>query len=118
LRRALRVLIVGLIAWTVPVIAFLAFTGTDSVYSKQGLFFSGAALITFGGAYAVLTYVAQQAVAHSHWLAANEMVRGLALAETTPVPLIMVVQFVAFVGAYSDPAHSNPGARRRRRRWP
>ena len=107
-RRALRVLIVGLIAWTVPMIAILAFTGSDSVYTKQGLFFSGAALITFGGAYAVLAYVAQQAVAHYHWLAANEMVRGLALAETTPGPLIMVVQFVAFVGAYRDPGSLNP----------
>jgi chromate transporter len=107
-RRAIRVLIVGLIAWTAPMIAVFAFTGSHSVFVKQGLFFSGAALITFGGAYAVLAYVAQQAVANYHWLTANEMVRGLGLAETTPGPLIMVVQFVAFVGAYRDPGSLNP----------
>jgi chromate transporter len=106
--RALRVLIAGLLAWTVPMIAVLALTGSDSVFAKQGLFFSGAALITFGGAYAVLAYVAQQAVANYHWLTANEMVRGLGLAETTPGPLIMVVQFVAFAGAYRDPGSLNP----------
>jgi chromate transporter len=107
-RRAVRVLFVGMLAWAAPMLVVLAFTGTDSVYTRQGLFFSGAALITFGGAYAVLAYVAQQAVAHYHWLTANEMVRGLALAETTPGPLIMVVQFVAFVGAYRDPGALNP----------
>jgi chromate transporter len=109
-RRALRILTVGLIAWTLPMIAVVALTGTDSVFAKEGLFFSGAALVTFGGAYAVLTYVAQQAVSHFHWLTANEMVRGLGLAETTPGPLIMVVQFVAFVGAYRDPGSLNPWA--------
>ena len=76
----------------------------------QGLFFSGAALVTFGGAYAVLAYVAQQAVAVYGWLAPGEMVRGLALAETTPGPLIMVVQFVAFVGAFRDPGTLDPWA--------
>jgi chromate transporter len=109
-RRAVRVLVVGMIAWAVPMVAVVAFTGTDSVFTRQGLFFSGAALVTFGGAYAVLAYVAQQAVASYHWLTANEMVRGLALAETTPGPLIMVVQFVAFVGAYRDPGQLNPWA--------
>ena len=74
----------------------------------QGLFFSGTALVTFGGAYAVLAYVAQQAVEVYHWLAPGEMVRGLALAETTPGPLIMVVQFVAFLGAYRDPGSLDP----------
>src|SRR3954452_13572303 len=71
-------------------------------------FFSGAAVVTFGGAYAVLAYVAQQAVAVYGWLAPGEMVRGLALAETTPGPLIMVVQFVAFLGAYRAPGDLNP----------
>jgi chromate transporter len=108
LRRSLRVLAVGLLAWAMPMVAVFAFAGTDSVYAKEGLFFSGAALITFGGAYAVLAYVAQQAVATYHWLTSSEMVRGLALAETTPGPLIMVVQFVAFVGAYRDPGSLNP----------
>ncbi len=89
-------------------VAALTFTGTRSVFAQQGFFFSGAALVTFGGAYAVLAYVAQKAVETYHWLTANEMVRGLALAETTPGPLIMVVQFVAFVGAYRDPGSLNP----------
>jgi hypothetical protein len=72
------------------------------------VFFSGAALVTFGGAYAVLSYVAQQAVNVYVWLLHGEMVRGLALAETTPGPLIMVVQFVTFVGAYRSPGDLNP----------
>ena len=72
------------------------------------LFFSGTALVTFGGAYAVLAYVAQQAVQTYGWLSAGEMVRGLALAETTPGPLIMVVQFVAFLGAYRNPGSLDP----------
>jgi chromate transporter len=78
------------------------------VFTEQGLFFSGAALVTFGGAYAVLAYVAQKAVEVYGWLGPGEMVRGLALAESTPGPLIMVVQFVAFVGAYRDPGSLNP----------
>ncbi|MCY0944775.1 chromate transporter [Streptomyces antarcticus] len=74
------------------------------------MFFSGTALVTFGGAYAVLAYVAQQAVQTYGWLGPGEMVRGLALAETTPGPLIMVVQFVAFLGAYRDPGGLDPWA--------
>ena len=108
LRRAGRVVTVGLVAWALPLIAVLLLTGRDSVYSQQGLFFSGTALVTFGGAYAVLAYVAQRAVEDFGWLAPNEMVRGLALAETTPGPLIMVVQFVAFLGAYRDPGGIDP----------
>ncbi|AYV32190.1 putative chromate transport protein [Streptomyces sp. ADI95-16] len=88
--------------------AVAALTGTGSVFTAQGLFFSGTALVTFGGAYAVLAYVAQQAVQTYGWLTAGEMVRGLGLAETTPGPLIMVVQFVAFLGAYRDPGALNP----------
>ena len=108
--RALRVLAVGLLAWAAPLVAAVLLTGTGSVFTQQGLFFSGAALVTFGGAYAVLAYVAQRAVEVFHWLAPGEMVRGLALAETTPGPLIMVVQFVGFVGAYRHPGHLNPWA--------
>jgi chromate transporter len=78
------------------------------VFLDQGLFFAGAAVVTFGGAYAVLAFVAQQAVEVYGWLAPGEMVRGLALAETTPGPLIMVVQFVAFLGAYRDPGSLDP----------
>jgi len=106
--RALKVLGIGLTAWAVPVAGVVAWTGTTSVFTQQALFFSGTALVTFGGAYAVLAYVAQKAVEAFHWLTAGEMVRGLALAETTPGPLIMVVQFVAFVGAYRNPGNLNP----------
>ena len=107
-RRTLRVLLVGLVVWGVPVGVFALLTGTGSVFTQQGLFFSGAAVVTFGGAYAVLAYVAQQAVQVYGWLAPGEMVRGLALAETTPGPLIMVVQFVAFLGAYRAPGELDP----------
>ena len=107
-RHASLVLTVGLLVWGLPIAAVAALTGADSVFTEQSLFFSGAALVTFGGAYAVLAYVAQRAVEVYGWLAPGEMVRGLALAETTPGPLIMVVQFVAFVGAFRDPGTLNP----------
>ncbi|MFJ4978164.1 chromate transporter [Streptomyces coeruleorubidus] len=106
----MRILGLGLLLWGAPLAAVAVLTGTGSVFTTQGLFFSGTALVTFGGAYAVLAYVAQQAVQHYGWLGAGEMVRGLALAETTPGPLIMVVQFVAFLGAYRDPGALNPWA--------
>ncbi|MGW7052854.1 chromate efflux transporter [Streptomyces sp. NPDC054887] len=109
-RRTWRILAVGLLLWAVPVAAVAALTGVGSVFTTQGLFFSGTALVTFGGAYAVLAYVAQQAVQTYGWLSAKEMVSGLALAETTPGPLIMVVQFVAFLGAYRDPGSLEPWA--------
>ncbi|MFP5282324.1 MAG: chromate efflux transporter [Actinomycetes bacterium] len=107
-RRGLLVLTVGLLAWATPVVAVGVALGWSSIFVDQGLFFSGAALVTFGGAYAVLAYVAQQAVNVYGWLLPGEMVRGLALAETTPGPLIMVVQFVAFVGAYRNPGPLDP----------
>ncbi|MDP9428385.1 MAG: chromate efflux transporter [Actinomycetota bacterium] len=107
-RRTLKVLLIGLLVWGVPVAAAAVLAGAHSVFTQQGLFFSGAAIVTFGGAYAVLAYVAQQAVSVYGWLAPGEMVRGLALAETTPGPLIMVVQFVAFLGAYRDPGSLDP----------
>ncbi|MFI6423430.1 chromate efflux transporter [Promicromonospora sp. NPDC050880] len=109
-RRALRVLLLGLLAWGLPLGAVALLTGADSVFTQQGLFFSGSALVTFGGAYAVLAYVAQQAVQTYAWVTPGEMTRGLALAETTPGPLIMVVQFVAFLGAYRDPGDLDPWA--------
>jgi chromate transporter len=108
LRRGAILLVTGLALWAAPVLAAAALVGRDSVFVEQGLFFSGAALVTFGGAYAVLAYVAQQAVQVYGWLAPGEMVRGLALAESTPGPLIMVVQFVAFLGAYRDPGTLEP----------
>ncbi len=106
--HAVRVLVLGLLAWGAPMVAVVAFTGTGSVFTQQGVFFTGTALVTFGGAYAVLAYVAQQAVDVYDWLEPGEMVDGLALAETTPGPLIMVVQFVAFLGAYRSPGDLNP----------
>ena len=107
-RRAATILGIGLTVWLIPVALFAVFTGTGSVYTQQGLFFSGTAVVTFGGAYAVLAFVAQRAVEHYAWLSAGDMVRGLALAESTPGPLIMVVQFVAFLGAYSNPGPLDP----------
>jgi chromate transporter len=106
--HAMKVIAMGLVAWAVPVGAVFVFAGGGSIFADQALFFSGAALVTFGGAYAVLAYVAQQAVQVYGWLAPGEMITGLALAETTPGPLIMVVQFVAFVGAYHHPGSLNP----------
>jgi chromate transporter len=107
-KRAVKVLALGIVAWMTPLAAVAALAGGDSVFVDQGLFFSGTALVTFGGAYAVLAFVAQRAVEVYGWLAPGEMVRGLALAETTPGPLIMVVQFVAFLGAYRDPGGLDP----------
>lgn len=107
-KRGLKVLTFGLMLWFAPVaLAAIAFS-RNSIFVQQSLFFSGAAVVTFGGAYAVLSYVAHQAVYVFGWLKTGEMVRGLALAETTPGPLIMVVQFVAFVGAYRNPGSLHP----------
>jgi len=107
-RRNLGILVVGVALWMAPVALAIVLAGRHSVYAEQGLFFSGTALVTFGGAYAVLAFVAQRAVESYHWLSGGDMVRGLALAETTPGPLIMVVQFVAFLGAYHDPGGLSP----------
>ncbi len=94
--------------WAAPVLfAGLAF-GWASVFVQQGIFFSKAALITFGGAYAVLPYVAQQAVENYGWLTTNQMMSGLALAETTPGPLIIVLQFVGFAGGWHNPGSLPP----------
>lgn len=101
-RRTLRVAAVWLALWLVPVATLLLVLGTGSVFSQIALFFSKMATVTFGGAYAVLAYVAQQAVEHYHWLAPREMLDGLGMAETTPGPLIMVLQFVGFLAAYRD----------------
>jgi chromate transporter len=107
-RRAARILVTGLVLWTVPVALTAVLFGRHSVFVDEGLFFSGAAVVTFGGAYAVLSYVAQQAVNVYGWLSPGEMVQGLGFAETTPGPLIMVVQFVAFLGAYRNPGSLDP----------
>ncbi len=98
--RAARVLALGLAAWWLPLIAVSALDLGTSVFRDQALFFSKAALVTFGGAYAVLAYLNQAAVGQFGWLTAAQMATGLGLAETTPGPLIMVTQFAAFLGAY------------------
>jgi chromate transporter len=108
LSRAAKVIAVGLVIWGAPIAIVAALTGQGSIITHQGVFFSGTAVVTFGGAYAVLAYVAQKAVVAFHWLTARDMVHGLALAETTPGPLIMVIQFVAFVAAYRHPGTLNP----------
>ncbi|WP_426615671.1 chromate efflux transporter [Bradyrhizobium sp. McL0616] len=106
--RAIRVGALWLALWLAPVIALLLGLGQASVFSQIALFFSKMALVTFGGAYAVLAYVAQQAVEHYHWLKPHEMLDGLGMAETTPGPLIMVLQFVGFMAAYRDPSGLPP----------
>jgi len=103
LRRALKVLAVSLVLWWGPVVAAGLWQGWRSPLAQEGIFFSKAAMVTFGGAYAVLPYVAQQAVEKFSWLGAPQMLDGLGLAETTPGPLIMVLQFVGFLGGWNHP---------------
>jgi chromate transporter len=100
--RTLRVTVLWLSLWLLPVAAILSALGRGNVFSEIALFFSMMAMVTFGGAYAVLAYVAQEAVQHYHWLGAGEMLDGLGMAETTPGPLIMVLQFVGFMAAFRD----------------
>lgn len=107
-RRTLRVAAVWLALWLVPVAALLVLLGPDDVFTRIAVFFSKMAVVTFGGAYAVLAYVAQQAVDTYGWLKPGEMLDGLGLAETTPGPLIMVLQFVGFLAAYRDPGALPP----------
>lgn len=107
-RETVRTAIVWLALWLVPVAALLAALGPDDVFSRIATFFSTMATVTFGGAYAVLAYVAQQAVESYGWLRPREMLDGLGMAETTPGPLIMVLQFVGFLGAYRDPGGLSP----------
>jgi chromate transporter len=106
--RTLRVAGTWLALWLIPVAALLATSGTDNVFSQIAIFFSKMAMVTFGGAYAVLSYVAQQAVENYGWLKPGEMLDGLGMAETTPGPLIMVLQFVGFMAAFRDPGELSP----------
>jgi chromate transporter len=106
--RALKVTAAGLALWCIPMLALVFFLGWESTAVKQGLFFSKVALVTFGGAYAVLPYVAQQAVENFGWLTQGQMMTGLALAETTPGPLVMVLQFVGFLGSWEHPGRLEP----------
>ena len=94
--------------WAAPMVLILLTLGPDHVLFKVGAFFSKLALVTFGGAYAVLSYMAQEAVVTHHWLGAREMVDGLGLAETTPGPLILVTEFVGFLAAFRAPAPFTP----------
>jgi chromate transporter len=98
--RAIRVLLICGLLWAVPLVLLRQRLGAGSVFYQEGAFFSRAAVVTFGGAYAVLAYIAQEAVDTFHWLLPGEMLDGLGLAETTPGPLILVVQFVGFMGAF------------------
>ncbi len=108
LKRAVRVVAVWSFLWWAPIGALWFYFGSGNVWVHEGVFFSKAAVVTFGGAYAVLAYIAQQAVERYGWLSAGEMLDGLGMAETTPGPLIMVVQFVGFLGAYRNPGPLDP----------
>jgi chromate transporter len=108
LARAAKVLAIWLPLWLGPLVVIVWMLGPNNVFSEIGVFFSKMAVVTFGGAYAVLAYVAQEAVQHYRWLTASEMLDGLGMAETTPGPLIMVLQFVGFLAAFRSPGTLNP----------
>ena len=105
---SIKIAAIFLALWLVPVLALLLTLGPGNVFSQIAVFFSKMAVVTFGGAYAVLAYVAQEAVETYGWLRPGEMLDGLGMAETTPGPLIMVLQFVGFMGAFRDPGGLNP----------
>jgi len=108
LTGTLRRLLVWSLVWFAPLALLAAAFGRTSVFTQQSLFFSQTAVVTFGGAYAVLGYVAQRAVEDFGWLAPGEMLDGLGLAETTPGPLILVLQFVGFLAGYRNPGELTP----------
>jgi chromate transporter len=108
LARTIKVLAVSLALWFGPLLLAGGLLGWHHTIVREGLFFSKAAMVTFGGAYAVLPYVSQQAVEKYQWLSAAEMLDGLGLAETTPGPLIMVLQFVGFLGAWHQSGTLHP----------
>ena len=107
-RQAVTASVIGLVAWWTPVALVAVALGPSHVLANIGLFFSKLAVVSFGGAYALLAYMAQQAVETYGWMTAPEMVDGLGLAETTPGPLILVTQFVGFLAAYGNPAPFTP----------
>lgn len=107
-RHALIATAIGLVAWSAPIALAWVLLGPDHVLVSIGAFFSKLAVVSFGGAYAVLAYMAQQAVETHHWMTAPEMVDGLGLAETTPGPLILVTQFVGFLAAFRDAPPFSP----------
>ena len=105
---SLKIAAVFLVLWLAPVLILILWLGTGNVFSQIAVFFSKMAVVTFGGAYAVLAYVAQEAVNTYGWLKPGEMLDGLGMAETTPGPLIMVLQFVGFMGAFRAPGSLPP----------
>jgi chromate transporter len=106
--RNLKLLGLFLLLWAAPLGALYLWRGGEDVLVKEALFFTGAAFLTFGGAYSVLSYVSDVAVNHYGWLTAGQMVQGLGLAESTPGPLIMVTQYVGFIGAWNAPGPFAP----------
>jgi chromate transporter len=108
LRRLIKVAVLGLSIWLAPVLILLVTLGPKNVFTAIATFNSRMAVVTFGGAYAVLAYMAQQAVEYYHWLKPQEMLVGLGFAETTPGPLISVVQFVGFMAAFRHPGTLSP----------
>jgi len=105
----LRVAAAGLVLWLVPLLAVAVALGPDSLWSRLYLFFTQAALVTFGGAYAVLGYVTQHLVQELGWLTVEQSVAGLALAETTPGPLVIVLQFMGFMAGWNHPGALGQG---------
>ena len=106
--RPFSTALIGAVLWLGPIALLAALLGSDQIFPQMGLFFAKMAVVTFGGAYAVLAYVAQQAVQSYGWLTTGNMIDGLALAETTPGPLILVLSFVGFYAAYQEPGTLAP----------
>lgn len=107
-RSALHAALVCAALWLIPVAALVWLLGSDNVFAQEALLFSKGAVVTFGGAYAVLGYITQEAVSRYGWITPKDMITGLGLAETTPGPLILVVEFVGFLAAYNNPAGLPP----------
>ena len=99
-QRFVKVLFFFLVLWALPIVLLGFWRGWNDTFIDIGILFSKAAVVTFGGAYAVLGYISQQAVIHYHWIMPEQMMDGLGLAETTPGPLIMVNQFVGYLAGY------------------
>ncbi len=106
--RSVKVIVVCLAIWFLPVLLAGIILGLESVIFQEGIFFSKAAMVTFGGAYAVLPYVEQQTITNWQWLEPEQMLHGLALSQTIPGPLVMVLQFIGFVSAWNHPGTLTP----------
>ncbi len=106
--RGVRVAITWLLVWWTPIVLMAVLLGPESTVFRECLFLSKTAVVTFGGAYAVLPYVSDHAVTQFGWIKAGQMMDGLGLAETTPGPLIMVLQFVGFMGGWNQPGQLSP----------